>query len=450
MLEQSKLRFVAVIAIVLLLLGPIAVGSVGNHVKINAQTRSPSLGLIIPLYSYPGWQWSTIVQEKHAHSNVPIIAIISPDTGPGYYVDPNFVSGIRELQAAGIIVVVYVNTQYASYSLSSVEHQVSLYKNWYDVNGIFFDCMSNAAWEASYYWTLNSYSRSLGMTLNIGNPGASVPSNDIGVFNILNVYENSGAPSLSNLWYGGYPASDFSLMAYGVPWFDQGYLSAAVNEVGYIYLTNGLSPNPYATLPSYFSTLVSDLASIDYGSNGLVNGGSTATATITVRSIEDASAFSGMWTVIQSNGRTIASGFTPFTFTGSIGQRYTVSVGNYESHIFSQWGSGSTSPSYTFTLSQNTQLSAYYGSTASSRITVESAIVGGSTFSGMWVVVQTGGMTIATGFTPLSVSISSGEEYSVSVANYKSYIFNHWADGSTSHTIWVAGSQSSVLTAYYT
>jgi hypothetical protein len=450
MLEHSKLRFIAIAAVVLLLMGPIALGSAGDHAKSNAQTQSTSLGLIIPLYSYPGWQWSTIVQEKYAHPNVPIIAIISPDTGPGYYVDSNFVSGIRELQAAGISVVGYVNTQYASYSLSSLEYQVSLYNSWYHVNGIFFDCMSNAAWEASYYWSLNSYSRSLGMTLNIGNPGASVPSNDIGVFNILNVYENSGAPYLSNLWYGGYPASDFSLMAYGVPWFDPGYLSAATNEVGYIYLTDGVFPNPYATLPSYFSTLVSDLASIDYGSNGSVNGGSVGAATITVQSIEGGSSFSGMWTLIQSNGRTVASGFTPLTFTGSIGQQYTVSVGNYESYIFSRWGSGSTNPSDTFTLSQNTQLSAYYGDTGSSTITVESAIVGGSTFSGMWTVIQTGGVTIATGFTPLTVSVNPGVEYSVSVGNYQSYNFNHWTAGSTSSTMWVSGSQSSVLTAYYT
>src|SRR5437660_3965788 len=141
----------------------------------GAHAATAPTGIMIPLYTYPtGGTWAPVIQAKNAYPNVPFVAVINPASGPGTSHDPNYAAGIKDLQAAGVVVLGYVATGYAtsSYSaISGLEAQVSLYDRWYHVNGIFFDEMSNAVGNESYYSTLNSLVRSLRMTYTVGNPG---------------------------------------------------------------------------------------------------------------------------------------------------------------------------------------------------------------------------------------------------------------------------------------
>src|SRR5205809_454505 len=82
---------------------------------------------------------------------VTLLAVINPNSGPGRSEDPNYVQGIKNLQAAGVVVLGYVSTGYGRLSLSKVESQVSSYKNWYSVNGIFFDGMAYVTGSEKYY-----------------------------------------------------------------------------------------------------------------------------------------------------------------------------------------------------------------------------------------------------------------------------------------------------------
>ncbi|HEV2390214.1 MAG TPA: spherulation-specific family 4 protein, partial [Nitrososphaerales archaeon] len=201
---------------------------------------TPDAGVVIPLYNYPDSTWTTIAQTAIANPNVPIAAIINPNSGPGSSEDPTYLAGVQNLQAAGVKVLGYVATGYAtsSYSsLSSVESLANDYKSWYHVNGIFFDEMSNDATYESYYSTLNSYVKSDGMTYTMGNPGTSVPTGYIGILNNLVIDENPGYPSLSFLTYPGYPSSDFSFIAYGVS-YDATFVTSAASLVGYMYVDN--------------------------------------------------------------------------------------------------------------------------------------------------------------------------------------------------------------------
>ncbi len=125
------------------------------------------------------------------------IAIINPDTGPEDYQDSNYVRGVKEMQAAGIIVLGYVDTTYASDDISSVEANARLYDNWYDVDGIMSDDMSNTTSDESYYATSNSYVKSLGMNFTMETPGVTIPKSEVGVFNLLDIYESSGTPASS-------------------------------------------------------------------------------------------------------------------------------------------------------------------------------------------------------------------------------------------------------------
>lgn len=234
---------------------------------IVASSPPPSTtvgGTIVPLYTYPtDSSWSTIISVKDAHPNVPIVAIINPNSGPGSSKDINYVNGINNLRASGIIVIGYVYTSYATRSIPNVESDVNAYHSWYpNLNGIMFDEMSNVAGHEAYYSTLSQYVKSLvGFTYTVGNPGTDTIPSYVGTVDTITIYENSGLPPLSYLdgWHSNYPRSTWAVTVYNAPTLDQSFVTQAKNYVGYIYITNDNLPNPWDTLSVYFGTLVSDL-----------------------------------------------------------------------------------------------------------------------------------------------------------------------------------------------
>src|SRR3989475_987234 len=264
-LEQSS-RTIVGIFVVLLLLTSSLTAVITTTPATHSAFASSSTGIIVPLYSYPGSYWNQVIQAKNGHPSVPIIAIINPNSGPGTASDSNYVTGIKNLQAAGITVLGYVYTSYAARSISTAESDVSSYKNLYNVNGIMFDEMSNVAGNENYYSTLTQYVKSHGMTMTVGNPGTSTRASYIGTVDNITVYESSGAPSASTLatrtFYPTYPSSDFSSVSYGVSTLDT---TAETNDspyVSYLYITNDVLSNPYDTVPSYFS---SEVGALDNG-----------------------------------------------------------------------------------------------------------------------------------------------------------------------------------------
>jgi hypothetical protein len=404
----------------------------------QASTQSTT-GVIIPLYSYPGSSWNAIIQGRIAHPNVPIVAIVNPGDGPGSSANPTYQTWIAKLQAAGVTVVGYVYTSYAARSIASIETDMSHYKAWYGVNGIFFDEMSNILGEQTYYSTLNTYADSLGYSLTVGNPGAHVPAAFIGSVDLIVIYESPGAPSTANLATAsmGLSKSNFAFIAYDTG-LSSSYVTSAAAYVSYMYLTDGGMPAPYGALSSYYSSLVGDLSAIP------------TTVPITVQSIgANGLPLAGMWTVISSGGNVVASGFTPMTFQGNLGQHYSVRVSNYMSYYFSHWGNGSTSSTTSLTVNVPTTLVAYYASVQQHSITVQSVTTSGATLNGMYTVVRSNGNIVATGFTPLVFYGTQGSQYTVTVANYKSDVFSHWTSLSTNPTITVTLSQDVSLTAVY-
>jgi hypothetical protein len=227
-------------------------------------TTAPTTGVIIPLYSYPGSDWDVVVQSKQDHPSVPIVAVINPSNGPGDTQDQNYVSGVDKLRSAGITVLGYVHTSYAARSASSVLADVNSYKAWYAVNGIFFDEMSNVAGNESYYASLSSHAKSVGLTFTVGNPGASVPASFIGTVDCIVVYESQGLPSSSSLaaWTMGMTKGNFAIMAYGVDQLNIPSTRGLSGNAAFVYVTDSSLPNPYGTLPGYFAGLVAVLDNV--------------------------------------------------------------------------------------------------------------------------------------------------------------------------------------------
>ncbi len=172
-------------------------------------------------------------------------------------------------------------------------------------------------------------------------------------------------------------------------------------------------------------------------------------ASLTIDSVDlEGKSISGLWTVIEKDGTTVSTGFTPMTFNGQPGP-YEVTVANYQNYAFDHWESGSTSSTREVTLGDEEKVTAYY-STGSEEVTltVRSAGLDGSPVTGLWTVISHDGST-ATGFTPIRYTGDAGERYTITVADYRNYIFDHWDSGSTSRARTLTPDGDRVLTAYY-
>src|SRR6185437_3577180 len=553
-IEQSSSRFMGILAVLLLVTTPLTV--LPHQAHAASQT-----GVMIALYTYPDSTWDVVAQAKSAHPSVPVVAIINPDNGPGSSRDANYVSGIQKLHAAGVVVLGYDATGYASNSASSVKSVMNIWKSLYNIDGIFFDEMANWSGEENYYSGLTSYAKSLGYTMTVGNPGTDTLPSYIGTVDNLMIYENPGLPPLSALqgWHTSYDKSNFSMIAFGVNSISTSFLSSASNYVGYIDLTNDVLDNPYDSVPSYFGTLVADL---DTGSSGpTVPQAPTGLTANTISS----SQINLSWTAPSNNGGSAITGYkiaqstnggstwstlvantgassTTYSNTGlTAGTTYTYrvsainSVGTSTPSVTASatttsntnltvpqpptgltsttvsssqinlswaapsnnggsaitgykierssnggtnWGtlisnSGSTGTTYSNTgLAANTTytyrvstinsvgtstvsntasattLAASSGGTVS--IAIKSANLAGVSFTGMWVELHaSNGTTLATGYTPITFKVASGNAYTIVSSNYQNYVFNHWNDGTTTVSKTITPTQNTSLTEFY-
>src|SRR5437870_4001158 len=338
LIEHASSRSASIAVATVLLLG--LVGAAATRTSFAATSNS---GIVIPLYTYPtDGSWSASLQAKKAHPNVPIIAIINPSDGPGGSSDSNYVQGVKNFQAAGIIVIGYVATGYASHGMSDLDAQISRYKNWYSVNGIFFDEMANNQGNENYYSTLNTYVKSLGMTYTMGNPGTTTLKSYVGTLDSIIIYESAGTPSLSYpasaTFYPSYSKSNFGLLAYSVPSLDTSFETSTSTYVQWMYITNDGLSNPWDTLPSYF---MNEVAALDAGPQSSTSTSATTstttttgtTATLSISTVDSTNKpLNGFYIQeVKDNtaGTSTGGTYTPQTVSAVVGHSYSVTVDDY-------------------------------------------------------------------------------------------------------------------------
>src|SRR3989441_7044191 len=90
------------------------------------------------------------------------------------------------------------------------------------------------------------------------------------------------------------------------------------------------------------------------------------TLSLAVNSVDlSGSSFTGQWVQLNdSSGKTIATGFTPATFSVTSGTQYTVFAANFQNIVFNHWNDGNTNPSRVITPTQSTTLTAYYSTSS--------------------------------------------------------------------------------------
>jgi hypothetical protein len=112
-----------------------------------------------------------------------------------------------------------------------------------------------------------------------------------------------------------------------------------------------------------YSYRVSAINSVGTGSPSDAASGTTLVRLYLVVQAADLSgnALPGFWAELySSDGKLIAGGYTPLTFSVSYGKNCVVFVGNYQNFVFDHWDGGSTSPYRTLTPTGNMTLTAYF------------------------------------------------------------------------------------------
>ena len=217
----------------------------------------------MPLYTAPSDpSWNTVIAAKAAHPSVGVIAVVNPASGPGAAVDPGYASGIARLSAAGIKVVGYVATGYAVRNAPVVKADIDRWKAFYpgQISGIFFDEQSNRAGDVPYYRDLSQYAKARGMSFTIGNPGTDSAPEYVGALDTMLIYESAGLPSVTQLggWHASHAPSNFGVIPHAAS-FDATFVRNARQYVRYIYVQNDTLPNPWDSVPGFFSDLLAAL-----------------------------------------------------------------------------------------------------------------------------------------------------------------------------------------------
>ena len=201
-------------------------------------------------------------------------------------------------------------------------------------------------------------------------------------------------------------------------------------ENGSTARTRTISISADTTITAYFRTVTAFTLTINSAST---SGGSIV----------------GMFTTIASGSSTVSTGFTPVRYSANVGGTYAITPQDYGTYIFDHWENGSTARTRTVTVSGDVSITAYYRTTSSVSLMVDSAVSNGGSLSGMFVTIFRGTTAVATGFTPLTYTATAGASYTIVPQDYGSYTFNHWENGSTARTRTVTPTSSLTLTAYY-
>jgi PKD repeat protein len=210
----------------------------------------------------PGTAWTNV--EDHNSSVGFVVANV--DNGPGSSSESSYVTGVHDMESAGIQVLGYVHTDYGNgtITISQAEAWASDWYGWYGVDGIFFDEVSDICKASTfhYYSTLYNFTKSEpGADTVVLNPGTATGACYGPISDIISTFEDSFSNYQSSYtganWTSAYPPSHFWHIVYSASSASDvtTVLTLAQHRgAGWVYVTDQGLPNPYGALPSYWTT----------------------------------------------------------------------------------------------------------------------------------------------------------------------------------------------------
>ncbi|HEY9643780.1 MAG TPA: spherulation-specific family 4 protein [Coleofasciculaceae cyanobacterium] len=232
-------------------------------------TDTDCLRVLIPLYIYPThyqpetYAWRNIAL---AQAHVPITAVINPNNGPDNG-PPNqdYAQGLADLRAAHVTLLGYVSTRYSQRNLAEIKREIDLYKQYYDVDGIFLDEAASHPDQLKYYQELYSYIKTISnlgqVVLNQGTQPdqgyLSRPAADTVV--VFENYAREWARYSPPSYTSNYAADRFSVLVHSAP--DVEAMKQIIDltlarHAKYVYVTDdspdSADQNPWNQLPSYW------------------------------------------------------------------------------------------------------------------------------------------------------------------------------------------------------
>jgi hypothetical protein len=192
------------------------------------------------------------------------IMIANASNGPGTTRNSTYADTINRAKASGVKVYGYVHTSYAASASDNALVDARAWNDLYGVKDIFVDEVSTSTAKLNYYQTIAQFAEANGGTI-ILNPGTFPPEEYMSIGGIVVVFEGTMA-DYQNVqipsWFSKYPASRYANLIYGVSSgsdMDRVIALGRTRGMGFLYATDDTLPNPWDTLPSYWSSEVTQL-----------------------------------------------------------------------------------------------------------------------------------------------------------------------------------------------
>ena len=230
----------------------------GGTINISVDGGVPSSGvrLAVPAYYVPEAGWDRIIA---AAPTVGMI-IFNPDSGPGAATDPRYTAAIASAQARGIEVLGYVATDYGHRAEADVTADINRYYDLYAPSGIY---RAEGPMEADCTPMEDQYHR-LSDVVRARDPQAYLAVGTrfcptyIFFFDIMVQFARNWPEYQQEYrrpdWMPANSPERFVHFIHSVPGADASRaLSTAIGDgAGWVFVTDGTDPNPWAALPSYF------------------------------------------------------------------------------------------------------------------------------------------------------------------------------------------------------
>ncbi|MEZ0094345.1 spherulation-specific family 4 protein [Streptacidiphilus sp. EB129] len=209
--------------------------------------------LLVPAYMHPGAEpgpWRALPASAASLAGV----ILNPASGPDLRPRPEFQEVAAALRDARVPVLGYVDTAYGRRGHHEVTREVAAHREWYQVDGVFFDQVSADADLLAHYRRLAIAARSLDALRIVLNPGTHPDDGYAGIADLVITFEGDWASYRSAAappsWVAAHPPERFGHLVHGCPAAHCAEVAALAAErhAAVSYATPGSGGNPWGEL----------------------------------------------------------------------------------------------------------------------------------------------------------------------------------------------------------